>query len=135
MKYKISIDKKIDPERVIDLWLSVSWGKSDDYNKNDTEDALKNTSALIKAENSKGELIGIARILSDNKYHTVLAEIIVHPNFQKKGIGTAIIKKLMDEYSHTTIYLDALPDNEQFFAKQGFVKRKKMIVYSLEPKK
>jgi N-acetylglutamate synthase-like GNAT family acetyltransferase len=135
MKWNIQIDKNIYPQELIDLWVSVDWGKDDDYKKDDVDSALKNTSAVIKASDENNKLIGLARILSDNQYHTVLAEIVIHPSYQRQGVGKEIIKKLISEYGHTAIYLDTLPDNEQFFASQGFIKREKMSVYSRAPKK
>ncbi|OGF25499.1 hypothetical protein A2331_01365 [Candidatus Falkowbacteria bacterium RIFOXYB2_FULL_34_18] len=89
---------------------------------------------IIQAVDEKNKLIGFARILSDNQFHTVLAEIVVHPDYQGKNIGNKIIKTVKEEYSHTPIYLDALPENKEFFSKQGFIHRKRMKVFSISAK-
>ncbi len=135
MSWKIQINEKVNVKKIINLWISVGWGVEDDYDLHKSEEALNNTSAVLLAFNDKNKLGGMARVLSDNQFHTVLAEIIVHPDFQDQGIGKKLIEKVKEKYKHTSIYLDALPENKKFFDKVGLIERNKMKVYSIPAKK
>jgi ribosomal protein S18 acetylase RimI-like enzyme len=41
------------------------------------------------------QLIGFARIISDGKLHAFITEMIVHPNYQRRGIGEKLIESLV----------------------------------------
>lgn len=130
MNWEIKIEKNIDARAVIELWVLIGWGRITDYDLEKTKEALGNTSTLVLATKND-QLIGLARVLSDNVFHAVLAEVVVHPDYQKIGVGRQLVEKVKDEYKHTSIYLDALHDNEKFFERVGFLNRDKMKVYSI----
>lgn len=77
--------------------------------------ALENTSFIVSVKNKQNKLIGIARCFSDWVFHTYLADIIVHPDYQWYGIGKEMIKIIKEKYSHTSIYLDAFQQSKNFF--------------------
>jgi len=63
---------------------------------------LKQCQKLIEKSSSivgafdKNELIGIGRALDDSVY-AFITDIMVHPNHQKKGVGSRITKILCDD--------------------------------------
>lgn len=72
--------------------------------------------------------VGIARVVGDNFSHGLLCDVIVHPDYRKRGIGTAMIKELMAKIQEFTddgkdeFMLELLPTkgNEDFYVKCGF---------------
>jgi ribosomal protein S18 acetylase RimI-like enzyme len=46
---------------------------------------------------SKNELIAFGYITGMGLQHGYMEDIIVHPQFQKKGLGQALVKKLLKE--------------------------------------
>ena len=67
------------------------------------------------------QLIGVGRALADGADCSYLCDIAVHPDFQGKGIGKAIVKKLLSfSEGHRKIILYANPGKESFYAKLGF---------------
>ena len=54
------------------------------------ENGLLNVSAYYQ-----GELIGIGRLVGDGAMYWYLQEIIVLPEYQKKGVGTQIVNHLI----------------------------------------
>jgi GNAT superfamily N-acetyltransferase len=40
-------------------------------------------------------LIGFGRIISDGIYQTFICDVMVHPEYQKQGIGTKVVKTLL----------------------------------------
>lgn len=82
---------------------------------------LKND--IIFARSKRGKLIALTRVLSDSIYHTVVADVIVHPKYRGKGIGKAMMDKVKRKYGKTGIYIDALASEEDFFEKLGYKKQ------------
>ena len=52
---------------------------------------LMNVSAIYN-----GELVGMGRLVGDGAMYWYLQEIIILPQFQRKGIGTMIVNHLVD---------------------------------------
>ncbi len=69
----------------------------------------------------ENELIGVARILSDDCVCAHVAEICVHRNWQRKGVGSALMKAVVNRFSGLAIYAASLVGQEVFFAKMGVV--------------
>lgn len=130
-KIKISSDKKtVLPQEAIDLWVRLGWGKKNDYSVETVKKALKNTSFIFSVRNNKNDLVGLARVLSDGVFNATIADIVVDPEYQGKGIGTKIMEKIKEKCENTAIYLEAFEKNDEFFRRCGFVKRENMAVYS-----
>lgn len=131
MQYIISTKKQaVTSQEAIKLWIALGWGKHKDYNGRQVSQALCATTFIISARNKEGKLIGLARVLSDGIIHTLVADIAVHPDWRRQGIGEAMMKKIKERYGRTGIYLDALKENKIFFTKCGYKKRNNMIVFS-----
>lgn len=68
-----------------------------------------------------GRLIGAGRALADGLDCAYLADVAVHPDYQKVGLGTAILERLLTLASgHKKVILYANPGREGFYAKLGF---------------
>lgn len=128
---KISSDKsKVLPQEAIDLWVKLKWGSRDDYEEGLVGDALKNTTFVLSARDENNKLVGLARVLSDGVFNTALADIVVDPDYQKRGIGTKMMEKIKEQYKKTGIYIEAFQQNENFFQNCGYTKQSSMAVYS-----
>lgn len=123
--------KKIDFKKIIDLYLAAGWGKPKHYSENILKKAFKNTGKNFFAINEDKEIIGFSRVFSDNLFHTYIAEIVIHPAYQRAGVGKAIIDFIKNKYKGTGIYLESFKRNEQFFLNCGF-KTRDMLVMSLK---
>ncbi len=68
-----------------------------------------------------GDLIGVGRALADGLDCSYIADVAVHPEHQGKGLGTAIIGKLVElSAGHKKIILYANPGTEAFYRGIGF---------------
>jgi len=93
------------------------------------ETALQNHAFLIVAKSNE-EAIGMARLVFDGAYIAVLADVIVLPEYQNRGIGRTMIEKTL-EYIKTNmadgeqvfVMLVAAKDKEGFYEKLGFIRR------------
>ncbi len=98
------------------------------YIRNDlVKEALKNSMFKISAQEN-GKTIGIARIISDGATKGLLSDVIVLPEYQGKGIGTQMVKTLMDKVQEFVnngrdeFLVELLPttDKESFYINCGF---------------
>jgi len=74
------------------------------------------------------QLIGMARVVGDDAMYFYIQDLIVHPDYQKLGIGKVLMKKV-EEYlfesakKGATIGLLAAQGKESFYAHYGYTKR------------
>lgn len=70
---------------------SVGWWETEEKA---TETALKNSLfSLVAIENS--EVVGIGRIVGDGGLYFYIQDLIVHPEYQNKGLGKTLINELL----------------------------------------
>ena len=86
------------------------------------QNGLLNVSAIYH-----GELVGMGRLVGDGAMYWYLQEIVILPQFQRKGIGTMIVNHLVDYAKansttgkFTTIGGVSAKGKEPFYEKLGF---------------
>jgi predicted N-acetyltransferase YhbS len=70
-----------------------------------------------------GELVAWCAILSDGVRHAVLIDVIVHPAWQRQGVGLALVKEaiaFIQEHGITIIHVDFVPEHQTFYERCGF---------------
>ncbi|MBI2779548.1 MAG: GNAT family N-acetyltransferase, partial [Gammaproteobacteria bacterium] len=75
-------------------------------------------------------LVGLARVLSDDKVCSWIAEVCVHPDWQGKGVGGKLLDMVINRFGHTAIYVEAFADQTEFFANRGIKPKKKLVACS-----
>jgi GNAT superfamily N-acetyltransferase len=101
-----------------DLCESVGWSR---FGKDFV--ALESYAATASAWTSSGRLVGWTSVLSDNVRHAFLLDVVVHPDFQRHGIGKAVVLRAIDEMRGrgiTAFHVDCAPDKAGFYEKCGF---------------
>jgi GNAT superfamily N-acetyltransferase len=71
-----------------------------------------------------GRLIGFGRAISDGAYQAAVYDVAVVPEFQKRGIGTIIMNKIMERVAGCNVILYASPGKEGFYRTLGLRKMK-----------
>lgn len=83
---------------------------------------VKRASHRIFAQDNKGKIIAFARSMDDDCYQANIDMIVVHKDYQSKGLGTQILTSLMEEIKHIPVI--NIHANEprllEFFEKNGF---------------
>jgi len=68
-----------------------------------------------------GRLIAAGRALADGKDCSYICDVAVHPEYQRRGLGKAVVSKLVDlSKDHKKIILYAAVGKEPFYRKLGF---------------
>ena len=99
------------------------------------EKALQNNLFDVVAV-ANGEVIGMGRLVGDGVMYWYLQEIVVHPEYQGMGIGTAIVNRLLEYITDhtepgnfTSVGLTAAEGKEGFYERFGFSKSRGMTKY------
>ena len=98
-----------------------------DYDPARTEEALGRTICLTARDN--GTLVGCLRILTDGYFFGTITELLVLPEYQRQGIGSALLA-LAKQHTPTLLYFGAQPEAEQFYERNGC--RKSLQSYQID---
>jgi len=76
---------------------------------------------LIVCARSAGRLIGIARALTDFSYCCYLSDLAVDREFQRRGIGRELIRRVREAAGpECTLLLLAAPEAREYYPRVGF---------------
>ena len=89
-----------------------------------------NNAFHITAVRDEGKAVGMIRVLSDGSYANFITDVIVIPEYQRRGIGTELMRRTV-EYMRSTIsegetialYLMSAIGKEPFYKQFGFSTR------------
>ncbi|TMI85279.1 MAG: GNAT family N-acetyltransferase [Bacteroidetes bacterium] len=80
------------PKEYMDLVLAVGWDK---YVTHSTVDkVLAAPVHSVVAEEASGKVIGCALLLSDQATFYYVKDVMVHPDWQSKGVGSMLMKEI-----------------------------------------
>ena len=114
MKIKyINNDKNLDAGIFLNMVKQI-WDGEYDIEK--TKEALDKTINVTAWDNNV--LVGCVRILTDGYYFGTITEILVLPNYQHKGIGKELMKRVK-EISPSRLFFGAQKEAEDFYNKIG----------------
>jgi len=107
------------------LFESTGWNEDYQVDRNEIYQALQNSWYTISAYEDE-QLVGFGRLVCDGVLHAVLFDVIIHPDFQGRGIGKQITHGLVIKciaHKIRDIQLFCAKGKIGFYEKCGFVKR------------
>jgi ribosomal protein S18 acetylase RimI-like enzyme len=102
--------EQIAPEAIIDLYRSVNWTAYTDDPDNLLRALDKSTYIVICREGDK--VVGLARSLSDDNAIHYLQDILVRPEYQRRGIGRELFNRCLARFDHVRTHV-LLTDGEE----------------------
>ena len=119
-----STRRDIDLYELEELCDAVGWSRRP---LRKVKKAIENSflvTTMWQVRGNKRRLIGFARATSDCAFNATIWDVVVHPDFQGKGLGKAlmeyILKKLRsEEISNVTLFAD--PHVVNFYQNLGFM--------------
>ena len=116
---KISATRKPTVTELQGLYRYAWWTKA---RKNaDVAKMLRHPQVFLTAWDGKA-LVGFARVLTDFTYRAIIADVMVLPGFEGRGIGSDLVQKALKDRrlrSVTGFWLYST-DKQAFYKKMGF---------------
>ena len=108
-------------DEIVRLYSEVGWTAY----TNDLQ-ALKQgfmNSLLVLAAYENDDLLGIIRAVGDGYTVVFIQDILVYPEKQRQGVGSALLKAVIDRYAHVRqieLTTDNTPKTVSFYRSMGF---------------
>lgn len=113
----------LTPLEFNDLRVAVEWARLTDKQ---AERALQHSTYVICVRDGE-KAIAMGRVLFDHGYTAYIGDIIVDSNYRHKGIGSAVVKKLIqkvldmaDPGDRLLFILESAKGKEPFYEQLGF---------------
>lgn len=120
------IEKKLSVEEYLSLREAVGWKSLTDRQAS----LAINNSLYMVGVYDDDKLIGMGRIVGDGGVICYIQDLIILPEYRKRGIGSVLIKYLKDYVSSLTMegeemMLDLMcaKGRENFYIENGFIER------------
>jgi GNAT superfamily N-acetyltransferase len=109
----LQADATLTPAEVNAAYAWVEWPQREPWARSCT---------WFAARDADGSLVGVGRLLDDGGLHASVWDVIVRPDRQREGIGTAILRAMLDRCAdRRLVALVSTPAALPFFASLGFV--------------
>ncbi|MBZ3798161.1 GNAT family N-acetyltransferase [Lacticaseibacillus paracasei] len=122
-------DQKPTMPEVLALYKSVGWSM---YTRDPArlERALTHSSTVLSAYEGK-QLVGLIRAVGDGETILFIQDLLVLPEYQRRGIGKQLIEALLarfPEVRQRVLLTDDDPKTRSFYKAAGFVESQQMGV-------
>lgn len=120
--YKNSLPES---EEYFNLFETTGWNKDYQLSEEEVYQAIQNSWYFISAYEGE-KLVGFGRMICDGIMHALILDMIVLPNYQGRGIGSAILHRLLQKckrHKIRDVQLFSAKDKFGFYQKHGFSQR------------
>ena len=119
--------KNYNEQEILNLYSSVGWTAY-------TDDPMSlkagfQNSLLTLGAYEGGTLQGVIRTVGDGQTIVYIQDILVLPEYQRRGIGTALVQAVLERFRDVTqimLTTDNTPKTIAFYESLGFVQLTKM---------
>lgn len=121
MEFSIKEYNGYNEAEILNLYAKVGW-----TNYTTNPEMLKNAfnnSLKVYGAYENGKLLGIIRAVGDGYSIVFIQDILILPEYQHRGIGTALMKRMLEEYKHVyqkSLLTDNTEKTIQFYKSCGF---------------
>ncbi|MGK7944528.1 MAG: GNAT family N-acetyltransferase [Microcystaceae cyanobacterium] len=120
----LSTDRNIDLYELEELCDAVGWARRP---LRKVKKAIEHSFLVVSVWEVRGtrrRLMGFARATSDHAFNATIWDVVIHPKYQKQGVGKALMKYMIrklksNDISNVTLFAD--PQVVEFYRRLGFV--------------
>ncbi|WP_414543766.1 GNAT family N-acetyltransferase [Nostoc sp. CCY0012] len=119
-----STERDIDLYELEELCDAVGWSRRPLRKVKKAIEHSFLVASMWQVRGNQRRLIGFARATSDHAFNATIWDVVVHPDFQGKGLGKALMKYVLkklrsEEISNVTLFAD--PHVLDFYRSMGFM--------------
>jgi ribosomal protein S18 acetylase RimI-like enzyme len=114
-----------DRDQYFSLFKSTGWNDTYQLTKEELASTLERSFFCVSVYDEQ-ELIGFGRVMSDGILHAMIYEMIIRPEYQRKGIGKEVLSLLVTRCQQSNIrdiQLFCAKGKREFYEKYGFLAR------------
>ena len=111
-----SIGGSLQPEELGKLLLAAADSR---YSASELESIIAKSTAYVTARDS-GKLVGFGRLLSDGAVISYINNMAVSPQYQRQGIGRAILERLIETAGNVKSIFLYSDTADLFYLNHGF---------------
>ena len=120
---EIKFVKNWPEEEIIELYKAGGWWK-EQYSQKGIKPLIQGSFAFaVVVDNLNGKTVGMGRIISDGTSDAYIQDLVVLPEYRKKGIGRKLVETLLNHcLSNDLIWIGLIsePGQEVFYKSLGF---------------
>ncbi len=119
-----STEREIDLYELEELCDAVGWSRRPLRKVKKAIEHSFLVASMWQVRGTQKRLIGFARATSDHAFNATIWDVVVHPEYQSKGLGKALMKYVLkqlrgEEISNVTLFAD--PHVVEFYRGLGFM--------------
>ena len=107
------------------LFETTGWNRAYQLSEAELFSAIEHSWFVVSAFH-EDRLVGFGRMISDGIVHALILDMIVHPDYQDRGIGRQlleIVRDYADEHDIRDLQLFAAAGKAGFYQRYGFSRR------------
>ncbi len=115
-------NEKVDVKELCDLRQAVGWNRMEKELSNPRLRSFYHI-AVYESEDLGQKLVGFVDCVSNGVTDAYIQDLMVHPDFQGKGIGTELMNKMIEYLKEAGIYMISVLYDEElkvFYSRFGF---------------
>ena len=120
MDYRTGND--LDLDTLIELYEASTLGERRPVGDRDRMGAMLQNANLVISAWDGGQIVGIARSVTDWVYCTYLADLAVRATYQRGGIGKELMRRTQAAAPQASLILLAAPQAAEYYPKVGFTR-------------
>ncbi len=114
-----AFETNLDPEEFREILVASTLGDRRPIHEISRLSAMCRHANLIISARDNGKMVGIARALTDFGFCTYLSDLAVHQQYQRRGIGKELIKRIKEAAPQANLILLAAPAAVDYYPKIG----------------
>ncbi len=127
---EVKVVKSWPENDIVKLYKAGGWWKNS-YDPSKIKYLIKGSFAFVVViDNTNKKAIGMGRLISDGTSDAYIQDVVVLPEYRDRGIGSMIIKALLDYCLSKQVLwigLIAEPNQDKFYSNLNFKVMKKYI--------
>lgn len=113
-------ESNLDPDEAVAVYVASGLGLRRPVDDVPRMRQMLQQADLVVAARFEGELIGVARSLTDWSYVTYLSDLAVVERWQRRGVGRGLIDATRREAPDTKLVLLSAPAASSYYPRIGF---------------
>ena len=118
-RVELRVDAEIPVEALMALLRAAGLGGRARTDPERLERVVRGSTSTVSAWDGD-RLVGFARILSDEASNAYVSTVAVDPSWQDRGLGSRIMRRLMEGREEVKLVLEARAGAAAFYERLGF---------------